>query len=895
LRKTAVECGDERLGEASAAVLQNFYVDDCLCATETDDDATELAHDLQTLCARGGFRLTKFVSNSRHLLASVSREDRGKQVKELNLNRDVLPAERVLGIKWTVQTDLIGLDVGSPDRAHTRRGMLSVVGSMYDPIGLTAPVLLSGRLILQDMARLQLGWDVEAPPALQKRWDSWTRGLQELSKVSVERCYTPLGFGAVVKREVHHFCDASSHGYGTVAYLRVVSDSGQVHVSFLFGKSRLAPIKSVSIPRLELTAATLSVRINSLILRALQIPIDSIVYWTDSTTVLRYIYNERTRFHVFVANRLTVIHDGSSPNQWRHISSGSNPADVASRGLDGAALTSEDKWLHGPVFLKREEDSWPRPPEGLEQPLLSDPEVKTTVLSTLVPAEDGGPLGLLFARYSSWYRLRRAVAWLLRVKSKLYDLVKNKLNQVAKSRVPTSKHELHTPTLAVAELQRAESAVLVRIQKVSFPEEYVALQASRSVKSASRLARLDPFLEDDLIKVGGRLTNASLSGNHKHPVILPRDHHVVDLIVQQTHEDVGHQGREHVLAELRTRYWILKGNSAVRRVLSRCISCQRRQGPVSGQKLADLPADRVRSDEPPFTNTGIDLFGPFYVKRGRGQEKRYGVVFTCLVTRAVHIEVAASQSTDSFICALRRFLARRGHVKRIRTDRGTNFVGASKELLKELECLTKSESAIHEAMLRKNVEWVFNPPTASHHGGTWERMIRSIRKILDALLLQQVLTDEVLQTLLCEIEAILNSRPLTYVSSDHRDPEPLTPNHLLLLGGSVPVPRGVFKDDDLYAKRRWRQTQYLADLFWSRWRKEYLPLLQHRQRWFYPERSLSVGDVVLIADEGLPRSQWPLGRVIETHVSSDGLVRSVRIRSKGTELCRPITKLVFIC
>ena len=192
--------------------------------------------------------------------------------------------------------------------------------------------------------------------------------------------------------------------------------------------------------------------------------------------------------------------------------------------------------------------------------------------------------------------------------------------------------------------------------------------------------------------------------------------------------------------------------------------------------------------EPPFTNAGIDFFGPFYVKRGRGQEKKYGVVFSCLVTRAVHIEVADSLSTDSFLCALRRFLARRGQVKRIRTDRGTNFTGGERELAAEVDRLMKNESVLHDAMLRRDIEWILNVPNASHHGGVWERMIRSIRKVLDSLLVQQMLTDEALRTLLCEVESVLNSRPLSSVSHDHRDPLPLSPNDLLLLGGAAPSP-----------------------------------------------------------------------------------------------------------
>ena len=608
--------------------------------------------------------------------------------------------------------------------------MLSVIGSVYDPLGMSAPFVLQGRLILQEMTRRQLGWDDAAPDDLAAQWPEWLEDIALLSQVCLPRCMKPEGFGSVASCELHHFSDASSRGYGVVTYLRFTNTCGKVHCSFVFGKSRLASLKGMTIPRLELTAAVLAARVR----RALQFQIDRSVFWTDSTTVMRYVRNEHTRFHAFVANRVAVIRDASSPEQWRYVDSSQNPADDASRGQSGAVFAANGRWFVGPSFLWKASSCWPSPPRGL----------------------------------------------------------------------------------------------------------------------------------------------------------------VVNLIIQSVHEEVGHSGREHVLSQLHSRFSILNGNSAVRRVLSRCISCRRRQGPFVGQKMADLPADRVTPDEPPFTNTGLDLFGVFYVKKGRGQEKRYGIVFSCLVSRAVHIEVVSSLSTDSFICALRRFLARRGQVRVIRSDRGTNFVGANNELAAEWEQLMKSEDVIHETMLQRKIDWIFNVPEASSHGGVWERVIRTIRKVLDALLTERVFTEETLTTLMCEVEAIVNGRPLTYVSSDKDDPQPLTPNDLLLAGGSVSVPVGAFRAEDLYAKRRWRQAQYMADTFWARWRKEYIPLLQQRQKALRPERSLSVG-YVLIADRELPRCQWPLGRVVETKQGSDGLVRSVELRTRGTKVCRPVNELVLMC
>ncbi|XP_028269841.1 uncharacterized protein LOC114441235 [Parambassis ranga] len=303
--------------------------------------------------------------------------------------------------------------------------------------------------------------------------------------------------------------------------------------------------------------------------------------------------------------------------------------------------------------------------------------------------------------------------------------------------------------------------------------------------------------------------------------------------------------------------------------------------------MADLPEDRVSPDLPPFTHVGIDYFGPIEVKRGRSYVKRWGVIFTCLVSRAIHLEVANSLDTDSCINALRRFLCRRGTVSTIRTDNGTNFVGAQKELKTAL-------ATLKNALLKDGVKWLFNPPFGAHYGGVWERLIGPVKRILYSVLKEQQLDDETLQTALCEAEAIMNDRPLTTVSSDPNDLEPLTPNHLLQLKNKPIMPPGLFHKNDLYSRRRWRQAQYLADLFWRRWTREYLSFLQKRVKWLHTKRSLCPNDLVIIVDDAAPRSSWLLGRVIKTLPGSKGLVRSVLVKTKSNIIQRPIDRLCLL-
>jgi len=326
--------------------------------------------------------------------------------------------------------------------------------------------------------------------------------------------------------------------------------------------------------------------------------------------------------------------------------------------------------------------------------------------------------------------------------------------------------------------------------------------------------------------VDGRLENAPLQLDAKHPKILPASHHVVGLIISFYHHASGHSGTEHVLSMIRERFWIVKARAAVRKSLNSCFNCRKRQAPVGEQKMANLPQDRITPDKPPFTYVGVDCFGPFWVRRGRSQVKRYGVVFTRLRVRAIHIEVVHSLDTDSFLNSIRRFIARRGKPEEMRSDNGGNFVRSEKELRSAIDGW--NQEVISESLLLRNVQWIFNPPAGSHHGGVWERCICTIRKVMNALLKEQVLDDEGLATLMCEVESIVNGRPLTKVSDDPRDPEALTPNQLLLLRSGPEMLSGVFRKGDLYSRRRWQQVQYLSDVFWRRWLREYLPRLQER-------------------------------------------------------------------
>nr|XP_021329205.1 uncharacterized protein LOC110439111 [Danio rerio] len=907
LRRTAEDHKDAASPDAVQTVLRNFYVDDCLRSVTTENVAVNLVSDLRALCSSGGFTLTKWMSNSRNVLLSIPEEHRASEVKDLDLRRNALPVERTLGVQWDTENDTFTFSIKLQDRPMTRRGILSIVNSIYDPLGFLAPVILHAKLLLKDLCKEQRGWDENIDGKHAEDWERWMKDVTHLSNFHVRRCIKPTKFGCTITAQLHHFSDASEYAYGIVSYLLLENERGEKHCTFLLGKSRVAPLKRVTIPRLELTAAVVALKVDKMLHQEIQVPLQQSVFWTDSTTVLRYIDSETAHFKTFVANRVSLIREATKSSQWKYVGTNENPADQASRGLKAKSLAQGGTWISGPDFLLHEED-WPEQPVRRNESLANDPEVKNTIVVNTVKVEENvEPMKQLINYYSDWSKLKRAVAWIGKVKSYLWkqkterkEALKNKqavkdpekqrskLKQLMKKLKPAEVKE----SLTLDDLDTAELEIIQFSQRQHFGEEIKVLQEGKQLTRSSALSKLDPVIYDGTLRVGGRLNKSAMPEKAKHPAILSKHSKVATLILRDIHQRTGHCGRNYVLAQLRCRYWIPQANSAIRKIINTCTVCRRMSGKVGEQKMANLPEDRLLPHQPPFTNTGVDFFGPFEVKRGRVTLKRYGVMFTCLTLRAVHIEVADSLDTDSCINAIRRFICRRGQVTIMRSDNGTNFVAAERELREAIQQLDNYK--IERALQPKGIKWIFNSPAASHQGGIWERQIRTARRILNSLLKEQTVNDDCLQTIMCEVESIINGRPLTSVSDDANDVEPLTPNHLLLLKSQPIMAPGIFCKDDIYARRRWKQVQYLADLFWTRWTREYLPLLQERQKWMKSSRNFMIGDVVLLVDSSSPRNSWVMGKIVETLPDSTGMVRRVKLKTRTSTLERPVNKLCLL-
>lgn len=851
------------------SVERSFYVDNCLQSTHTAEEARSLIDGLRELLSNGGFDLRQWTSNVPEVIKHLPPEacSTSRELLLSQLSPDL--HEPTLGLRWNCLQDCLGY---RPHKAETYeptlRNVYRTLACLFDPLGYLIPFTTRAKVLIQDLWKEHMGWDDKIhPPELLERWRLWEQELPEVEKVTFPRCYVPASVTYhQATFDLHVFCDASERAYGSVAYLRILDSNMDVHVSFVLARSRVAPKKRLSMPRLELSAALTGAQLVNTLQSELTLPIRDIVLWSDSTTVLHWIKSESCRYKVFVGTRVAEVQNLTSEQSWRYVDTANNPADDITRGTSVRELTHSHRWHRGPEFLYCPEDEWPSLP--CIQPEPNDSELKRSAFCGQVTIDS--PELPIIGDFTSWKDLVTETARILH----------------GAAQQPSSD------SARADDFREAENQLLRRAQQESFSGELKALKSNCPLPSDSRLASLAPEYDDvtGLLRVGGRLRRASqLDLDAIHPVVLDPHHALTKLLIKQFDVSLLHPGPERVLAELRRRYWILRGREAIRKHQHHCFECQRWRATPSTPQMSDLPLARLRLFKPPFYSTGVDGFGPFNVKIGRRGEKRWGIVFKCLTTCCVHIDLLENLDTDAFLMSLRRFIARRGKPFEILCDNGTNFVGGCHELKQAFAAMT---SQLKEILAAQQITFHFNPPSAPHFGGAWEREVKSIKTALNVILRGQTLPETVLHTVLIEIESILNAKPLGYLSSDIADPEPITPNLLLMGRRDSSLPQAVYDSTDLLRQRRWRHSQILADQFWTNFTRHYLPNLQERKKWRTDGTPIQVDQVVLIIDPQIPRALWPVGKVMQVYPGDDGRVRTASVLVKGRTYTRPVVRLV---
>ncbi|GJQ87162.1 hypothetical protein Trydic_g8746 [Trypoxylus dichotomus] len=763
LKQLAIE-NKLQFPQACEAINNDFYVDDLLTGSQSEQELISLSKNIDAVLKQACFELRKWNSNSHHVLQSLS--------AEVNNEDPIIQlggSSKILGIIWLPSEDLLqyNIKVPSPTKA-TKRSVLSTIAQVYDPLGLVSPVITNVKILIQKLWEAKLGWDEAIPFQLSRIWKTFLQELPSLNNLKIPRKVFDQSACLI---QLHGFCDAFNSAYGACVYVRTVNQLNEVATHLICSKSKVAPLKTISLPRLELSGALLLAQLVEKVCKSIKLNFHSVYYWCDSTIALAWIRAAPQKWQTFVANRVASIQNISNSENWHHVRSYDNPADLVSRGTSPNNLINNMLRWSGPSWLTQHHSLWPTQDvdnEPIDTTLLEARKTTISCSSTTIQT--------VFNNYSSYAKLKRVIAYILR-------FVKN-------CKLP--KHQRTYKGLSVDELKNSELVILKNVQIQSFSNDYHNLQRSKPLNNKSKLLSLNPFLDSSgLLRVGGRLTQSNFSYDKRHPVIIPQSHHVSDIIARNEHIRLLHCGPQTLLASLRDRYWPISGRNLTRKICRNCVTCFRVNPIPTNQLMGNLPSFRTQPTRP-FLKCGVDYCGPFFIKdrktRGAKLMKSYVCLFICLVTKAIHLELVCDLTTDSFLSSLRRFMSRRGVCSDIYSDNATNFVGARNELRELYEFLSKENESVRNTLVNEKVSWHFIPPKSPHFGGLWEAGVKKTKYHIKRVLGNTKFTYEEFYTALVQIEASINSRPLSPLSNSPDDLVPLTPAHFLIGDKLTAVP-----------------------------------------------------------------------------------------------------------
>lgn len=859
LRQLAYDCTDESVSDK---ILNSFYCDDFIYSHNDKQELLTLCKKVTEVLKTGCFPLRKWYFNF-----DVSSSD--SFTKSLSLDKTTQC--KTLGLRWCNSSDQLhfktNLNINIDITQLTKRKILSIISQVYDPLGLLAPNIIITKILIQQLWLRKIDWDEPVPSDLACSFIKLITSLQHLSEINIPRHVTTQ---YIQHLELHIFTDASQDAYGACAYLRSTCErTNKVVVRLLCAKSKVAPLKVVSIPRLELCGALVGARLYKKIAASMNFTFDKVYFWSDSTIVLGWLRTHPTLLKTFVQNRVCEINDLTTGCAWSHVQGVFNPADLLTRGIHLTELIHNDLWWIGPRFiLDGDYDNYTS-----DIPLTDLPETKPNKVVGLYVSCNVFPFG----NFSSFIRMIRAAAYILR-------FVHNTRHKTERKHGSLTVDELRKSTILLARLSQIDS----------FPQEYALLSnKSSNIKFPRNMSGLNLFLDKDLvIRVGGRLNNSiDFTYDKKHPVLLSSKHKFTLLLFEYKHRYLCHAGPQLLLSTIREEWWPLGGRNLARSIVHKCVRCVRLNAKTLSPIMGDLPSSRLIPGFP-FMHTGTDYCGPVYIlnRQGRGSRliKCYICIFVCFATRALHLELVTTLSAEGYLLCLKRFISRRGKPAIIFSDNGRNYIGAAKELG---EFLSKQSNALIEGAALDGISFKFIPPHSPHFGGLWEAGVKSCKYHLRRVLGNSHLTYEEFYTVLVQVEAVLNSRPLTPLSADANDLQALTPGHFLI-GRPLTAPLCDDVTDAVTTRLpRFDRIEQMRQHFWRRWSKEFISELQTRTKWKANKSEVTDITLVLIKDDNLPPLKWRLGRVVEVYTGKDGVSRVAKIRTASGEVQRAFSKI----
>lgn len=857
---------------AAKTTLNDVYMDDFVSGASTLETAQELQYQLSQMLRTCGMQLHKWKSNSSDLLNSIS-----DKFPEHKFTSGLDPMVKALGIIWNSQEDIFCFKVTLNEKSsYTKRDVLSTIARLYDPLGLIGPIITKAKIFLQRLWIEKLPWDEPLPETILLDWKQFVSCLKSVEDIQINRYVLTNTASKIILRG---FSDASESAYGSVVYLICVAKDKTVSSHLIASKSRVAPLKTMSVPRLELSGCLLLSQLIVKVRDSLKLNIDEVFLYTDSTIALAWIKTPAYKLKTFVGNRVSKIQSLTESHQWKHISSSSNPADIISRGSSPQELSGLSLWWHGPEIVEESTGTTISVDVTLKDSQSYQDELKKLSDITLISTKDN-------SFWSDFLNLSNNYVKLIYILSFIYRFIFNVRNKMKIIGPITSE-----------ELERAKRKLIKVIQVSEFHREIKMLKNGESVKKG-QVSHLNAFLdEEDLLRVGGRLAHANISYNNKYQILLPKKHRLTILIFQYYHLKNFHVGPQSLLHFVRQEFWPIGGKNIARKVVHNCVTCFRHKPATLDQLMGSLPPERVNPN-PVFSNTGVDFCGPFYVRykyqRKGNLHKVYVAIFVCLATKAIHLEIVFDLTSQAFISCLKRFCSRRGKCSTLFSDNAKTFIGANIELKKLLSLVNVPDECLARFLTTENIAWKFLPPRAPNFGGLWESGVKSFKHHLKRTVADAKLFYEEFLTVVTQVEGILNSRPISPLSSHSSDLEPLTPGHFLIGRpiNSIAEPPVITEPDNRLS--RWKRLTKMVEQIWKRWSLDYLNHLQERKKWKFSKNDIKENSMVLLKEDNVPPFKWSLGRISQVIPGTDNKIRVVIVKTKNGYFKRPISKICLL-
>lgn len=827
-------------GQFGGDLMSNFYVDNFSKTYQSEEIMMKEKPLIDKVLLEANMPLQGWASNSSTFNKAFDLEFQEEQ--------------NVLGLTWNTHHDSLRIELGKKFPVDvncwtpTKRSFLSITSSVFDPLGLVSPIIICGKILIQDIWKGKFSWDEKLDAKLAERAKSLVSEYKQINLLTFPR------MSIFKESQLHIFVDASSKAFGAAAY----SVDTNSHTSRLItSKSRVAPCKasSLTIPKLELAALTLGCKLGSHLMQVLKVPPP--VVWSDSKVALSWAKSTKDIKNVFVANRVAEIQ--TTGFQLMHVPSSDNPADILSRGCSVSELVNSSLWNLGPAWLISQD----YPSQDAIYVVVNEITVEIQPVVPILPSVD-------LEKYSNLVVPK--------------NLAKRLLTFCNKSRDPLE-------------------ALIIQEQQYHSPSIYFHLE-NKQIKVNSDISntikQLNLFMDNKVVKSAGRLDNSSLNHLSKTPYFLPSQSRLVILLIRYVHVSNLHCGLGQTLALYRSYAWTPKLRTRVKSFLSRCVLCRRAKAKtLSTPPPPPLPTERV-SYRRPFAHTGVDHTGSITVKTKNGERRKvYLLLFVCTASRATHIEVTKSLTSYDFILCLRRFAAHHGTPSTLLSDNAANFHAAERFLLDLYD-----DPEVKSYCQNKSITWRFQTPRAPWTGGFFERLVGIVKSTLATSLQRKLLTTEELRTVVAECQTVVNNRPLTYQTTDSIE-EPLTPSHLLygrMLNLLPPLQEYLADDDYVQVEEEGRLLRHQYHVlsstlrrFENRWRTEYLTALRSRHRVVASQgncHEIKIGDIVMVSMANRNRLSWPLGRICKLLPDSTGTLRTVEVLFENKTHLRPIAHIV---